>query len=225
MDFAERKISNRAWVERILPAPLLFSTISSLKTDKPTIIDIFSYIFRRFYQVNIAFLKKECENTFFLFSDFCPRARAPPRSFLQEKTKKGETNMGNKYHVRLQGGKVVEVSEEVYRAIKQPQWREKKRQIVRQKKEVSLEALEEKGNILYEDRNQASIEETIIRNIVREQLMKAFAKLSNEERLIIYGLYFDEKSEREVARMMGISQAAIHKRRNRILEKLKKFVR
>lgn len=133
--------------------------------------------------------------------------------------------MGNKYHVRLQGGKVVEVSEEVYRAIKQPQWREKKRQIVRQKKEVSLEALEEKGNILYEDRNQASIEETIIRNIVREQLMKAFAKLSNEERLIIYGLYFDEKSEREVARMMGISQAAIHKRRNRILEKLKKFVR
>ena len=133
--------------------------------------------------------------------------------------------MGNKYHVRLQGGKVVEVSEEVYRAIKQPQWREKKRQIVRQKKEVSLEALEEKGNILYEDRNQASIEETIIRNIVREQLMKAFAKLSNEERLIIYGLYFDEKSEREVARMMGISQAAIHKRRNCILEKLKKFVR
>lgn len=88
-----------------------------------------------------------------------------------------------------------------------------------------MEALEEKGNILYEDRNQASIEETIIRNIVREQLMKAFAKLSNEERLIIYGLYFDEKSEREVARMMGISQAAIHKRRNRILEKLKKFVR
>jgi len=133
--------------------------------------------------------------------------------------------MGNKYHVRLQGGKVVEVSEEVYRAIKQPQWREKKRQIVRQKKEVSLEALEEKGNILYEDRDQASIEETIIRNIVCEQLMKAFAKLSNEERLIIYGLYFDEKSEREVARMMGISQAAIHKRRNRILEKLKKFVR
>lgn len=133
--------------------------------------------------------------------------------------------MGNKYHVRLQGGKVVEVSEEVYRAIKQPQWREKKRQIVRQKKEVSLEALEEKGNTLYEDREQASIEETIIRNIVREQLMKAFAKLSNEERLIIYGLYFDEKSEREIARMMGISQAAIHKRRNRILEKLKKFVR
>lgn len=133
--------------------------------------------------------------------------------------------MGNKYHVRLQGGKVVEVSEEVYRAIKQPQWREKKRQIVRQKKEVSLEALEEKGNILYEDRDQASIEETIIRNIVREQLMKAFAKLSNEERLIIYGLYFDEKSEREIARMMGISQAAIHKRRNRILEKLKKFLR
>lgn len=133
--------------------------------------------------------------------------------------------MGNKYHVRLQGGKVVEVSEEVYRAIKQPQWREKKRQIVRQKKEVSLEALEEKGNTLYEDREQASIEETIIRNIVREQLMKAFAKLSNEERLIIYGLYFDEKSEREIARMMGLSQAAIHKRRNRILEKLKKFVR
>ena len=133
--------------------------------------------------------------------------------------------MGNKYHVRLQGGQVVEVSEEVYRAIKQPQWREKKRQIVRQKKEVSLEALEEKGNTLYEDREQASIEETIIRNIVREQLMKAFAKLSNEERLIIYGLYFDEKSEREIARMMGISQAAIHKRRNRILEKLKKFVR
>ena len=129
--------------------------------------------------------------------------------------------MGNQYHIKLQGGKVVEVSEEVYRAIKQPQWREKKRQIVRQKKEVSLEALEEKGSAWYEDREQASIEETIIKNIAREQLIKAFAKLSTQERLIICSLYFYEKPEREVARMLGVSQAAIHKRRNRILEKLK----
>ncbi|MCI8276279.1 MAG: hypothetical protein HFI66_11870 [Lachnospiraceae bacterium] len=37
-------------------------------------------------------------------------------------------------------------------------------------------------------------------------------------------MFYEERSEREIAKKYGISQAAIHKRKNRILEKLRKWI-
>ena len=48
-------------------------------------------------------------------------------------------------------------------------------------------------------------------------------QLTKEERDLIYALFFDEKTESEVAKSLGVSQQAIHKRKNRILKKLKNF--
>ena len=47
--------------------------------------------------------------------------------------------------------------------------------------------------------------------------------LSVEEREIIQMIFFEELTEREVAKKQGISQVAVHKRKQRILSKLKGY--
>ena len=48
-------------------------------------------------------------------------------------------------------------------------------------------------------------------------------QLTKEERDFICALFFDEKTESDVAKALGVSQQAVHKRKNRILKKLKHF--
>lgn len=54
--------------------------------------------------------------------------------------------------------------------------------------------------------------------------MKALETLTDDERFLINELYFNEKSERDLTNITGISQPAVHKRRNKILEKIKKLI-
>lgn len=58
-----------------------------------------------------------------------------------------------------------------------------------------------------------------------EALHRALQTLNDDELRMIHALYFSKKrcSERQLAKKMGISQVAVHKRKNTILEKLKKF--
>ena len=58
---------------------------------------------------------------------------------------------------------------------------------------------------------------------VEEQLHKFLLELSKEEQWLIQELYFEERTEREVASVLGLSQKAINKRRQKILEKLRKL--
>ncbi len=53
-----------------------------------------------------------------------------------------------------------------------------------------------------------------------ELLPQALARLDAVEERIIRALYLDGRSERDVARELGVSQPAIHKRQVRILRKL-----
>lgn len=41
---------------------------------------------------------------------------------------------------------------------------------------------------------------------------------------MIVALFFEEKTERELAAVLGISQPAVHKQKNKILKKLKTFL-
>ena len=63
-----------------------------------------------------------------------------------------------------------------------------------------------------------SVEETVLRKLQYEQLHKALSLLPDDERELIDRLFFQGQTEREAAEHMGI-----HKRKNRILKKLKKF--
>jgi len=49
--------------------------------------------------------------------------------------------------------------------------------------------------------------------------------LSEEERFLIYALFFGERSERELEEMMGVHRMTLHNRKIRILQKLKKMLR
>jgi len=49
--------------------------------------------------------------------------------------------------------------------------------------------------------------------------------LSEEERVLIHALFFDERSERELEEMMGVHRMTLHNRKIRILQKLKKMLR
>lgn len=68
-----------------------------------------------------------------------------------------------------------------------------------------------------------SVEETVLRRLRYEQLHKAISLLSDDERELIDRLFFQNQTEREVAAEMGICRNAVHKRKNHILDKLKKF--
>lgn len=67
----------------------------------------------------------------------------------------------------------------------------------------------------------ASAEDLAIRNFQAQQLHKALSVLSEDERYLINQLYFQEKTERQLAAQLGVSQNTINKRRQRILERLR----
>ena len=68
-----------------------------------------------------------------------------------------------------------------------------------------------------------NVEDVVIRKLAVDKLHTALMQLTREERDFISALFFDEKTESDVAKALGISQQAVHKRKNRILKKLKKF--
>ena len=129
--------------------------------------------------------------------------------------------MSKDFYIQIRDEKIP-VTEDVYYAYKRPAWRETKRRRVRNDNEYSLAALEEDGFEAVS--GEALIDDIVADNLLLEQLFAALAELTGDERGLIDALFFEEKSEREVARELGVSQPAIHKRRNRILEKLKKLL-
>lgn len=89
-------------------------------------------------------------------------------------------------------------------------------------REDSYERLLEKNVHFAEEIDSA--EEQALRNIQIQQLHKALSLLSEDERLLIEQIFFEERTEREIAVEMGIYHNAIHKRKERILCKLKKII-
>lgn len=61
-------------------------------------------------------------------------------------------------------------------------------------------------------------------NIYTERLHSALKQLTSEELEIITMAFFENETERDIAKLFGISQAAVNKRKHRILEKLKKII-
>lgn len=68
------------------------------------------------------------------------------------------------------------------------------------------------------------IAEEAISNTMIEQLHKAIAKLDDDERRLIHFLYFEGLTERRCAEVFGVYRNAIHMRKKRALEKLRKYL-
>jgi RNA polymerase sigma factor (sigma-70 family) len=119
-------------------------------------------------------------------------------------------------------GEQIPVSEEIYRAFKRPAWAERKRREVRAERERSLEAFADEGLEFADD--APSIEDIVADKLLLETLYKALAELTEDERGLIDALFFDEKSEREVARETGVPRKTLAYRRDKALAKLKKIL-
>lgn len=133
--------------------------------------------------------------------------------------------MKKEFYLYVNGQK-VKVSEEIYKVY----WREREHekyleQVDRKNHLLFFSSLDHDGhyvdNIVDESVDVAKIVET---QMMIESLRYAISKLNDEERDIIERLYFNDETLRSVAKLKSITHPALIKRRNIILEKLKKFI-
>ena len=68
-----------------------------------------------------------------------------------------------------------------------------------------------------------SVEDTAVRAVMLESLNKAIHTPTDEEKDIIYALFYQEVSETEFAKKLGIARTTLQSRKYKILEKLKKI--
>jgi len=68
------------------------------------------------------------------------------------------------------------------------------------------------------------VEEIVEEKFVNEKLHAAIGELSPEEQKIIYEIFFERKSETELAETLGITQQAVSKRKKKVLAKLKEKI-
>lgn len=129
--------------------------------------------------------------------------------------------MEKQYHIKL-GGQLIAVTEEVYRAYMQPKWREAKRADVCSENEYSLDAMYEDSRFELPDTG-ASLDELTANKLMLDELYAALDELSDDERLLINELFFNEKTERELSKELYIPQKTINNRKSAILKKLKIF--
>ena len=133
--------------------------------------------------------------------------------------------MKKEFYLYVNGQK-VKVSEEIYKVY----WREREHekyleQVDRKNHLLFFSSLDHDGhyvdNIVDESVDVAKIVET---QMMIESLRYTISKLNDEERDIIERLYFNDETLRSVAKLKSITHPALMKRRNKILEKLKKFI-
>ena len=134
--------------------------------------------------------------------------------------------MSKKYYWIIDG-KYYEVSKETYQKFKREYDHAKLLQ--RYENEVyvfSLDAMateETTGYDVIADLG-VNVEETAVHNLMIEKLRDTMKKLDDEELNLIKQIYVDEKTQREIALELGISQNAVNKRKIKLLNKLKKFL-
>lgn len=89
-------------------------------------------------------------------------------------------------------------------------------------REDSYERLVEKAVQFREE--ALSLDDWMIGRLEIEQLHKALNVLSDDERYLMIQLYFEERTERELAEELGVYHNAVHKQKIRILAKLRKIL-
>ena len=68
------------------------------------------------------------------------------------------------------------------------------------------------------------VEDIAIRAVMLEKLNKALHTLTDEESAIIHALFYQEVSEVELARRLGMARTTLQSQKYKILEKLKKLL-
>lgn len=129
-------------------------------------------------------------------------------------------------------GQAVPVSEQVYRAYRHYERKEEyfsydlKTEKFQKETATFLPSKEDSyERLLEKDRQFAasgvSVEEQAVSSVWLAALLQ---RLSEDEKEILYKIYFEEKSERIASAEMGISKTALHQRKVKLLQKLKNYL-
>ena len=123
------------------------------------------------------------------------------------------------YVLRVENGTLVEVTREVYLEWYQSRRRERYQNEKMKKHGVcSLESLEENG--CFSVQSDTSPEEAVLKKIYIDKLREAMENLPEEDAYLLYLLFFEEVTVKEVAQICGCSRKTIQNRRKMILEVL-----
>ena len=132
------------------------------------------------------------------------------------------------YYIRAMG-KAVEVPKDLYLAYYR----------MRRQEQGLVEKDEYNGTLHYNDldtdeilgvesfssNEDETVEDVAIRHILTQELHQAINSLSDADRELIYALYFEGLSQRELSRRTGIPQKTIDNRKARILRILGKYLK
>ncbi len=124
-------------------------------------------------------------------------------------------------------GMLMEVTEETYRDF----YRDRRRQKYidersAENNDFSYDMLttdDFNGEDILADKSEP-LDEQVIRKIMTDKLKIALPLLTEDEQKLIREIFHEELSERSLAEKYCISQVAIHKRKVKILDKLKKLL-
>ena len=131
------------------------------------------------------------------------------------------------YQIIIQG-QVVPVSEEIYLTY----YRMKRRELYLEEKDAkhgvfhysALDTDKTNGEDAIPDLTSACVEDTVIDKLLVEKLHQCLGQLTQEEQELIFTLFFQNKSEHQLAAEIGIPRMTIHNRKKRILAQLKKLI-
>lgn len=133
-----------------------------------------------------------------------------------------------RYQIRVQG-KLVEVQKPLYLTY----YRMSRREKYLEEKDAfhgvvlysSLDTEETTGEDMLPDTDSDSLEDVVVSKIMREKLRSAIKQLHHTERELIYALFYEGKTERQVSCSLGIPQKALNDKKRLILCKLLKFLK
>ncbi|WP_314232197.1 sigma factor-like helix-turn-helix DNA-binding protein [Solobacterium moorei] len=123
-------------------------------------------------------------------------------------------------------GKAVPVSEEVYKAY----WKITEHEKYLQRKDwkydvIPFSAMDYDGHFVDNITDERiDIEKIVEVKMQIEELNKALATLTKKERKLIEAIFYKEESLRSIGKKEKVSYQAIGKRRDKILEKLRKLL-
>ena len=132
-----------------------------------------------------------------------------------------------KYYIRVPEA-LVEVSEDVYKAF----WKMDRHARTLEEKDArnhvfsydAFDTDETLGAEMFADQNASNIEEQVIADMMTSELKRCIALLPEEDQKLIQAIYYDGLSEAAAGKRLGISQSRISKKKDRILQKLQKFI-
>lgn len=136
--------------------------------------------------------------------------------------------MAGNYYITINGEKIC-VSEEVYNAYRQMRRHERtltekdSRNFVLKYEDFAYGEITGEEQIY--DFLQPSVEELALTNIIYRKLHRAIEMLPQAEKELISDLYFNGYSMRTIAEKRGVSHMTIQRQVQKILTKLKKFIK